>query len=355
MIGKQCFHAVIFVGSMLLALICAELITRLVAPQLSPTRIERGEFWEYNELLGWANKPNQRSNFVHPEFNVAIAINSNGLRDDEFDENSTKRRALVLGDSFGWGFGVEHSERFDTLLEGRYSEWDFINASVSGYGTDQQYLWLENEGLKYKPELLLLLLYDNDFANNAAQAQYWYNKPKFDILQNGELHVTNVPVPHANTRQLVKQWIVGRTYLYGYFYRNLITPIEFKWTAYNIKRKTEQGLRLKPKVSAQELTVSILLGMQQLASDNGIEFVLVSVPATGRYTKLLSDFSREHSINYLALDDDFSAADKSEYRIPGDLHWNAFGHKLAASSIEAYLASAGILDAPALQEGMHLK
>jgi hypothetical protein len=56
---------------------------------------------------------------------------------------SAERWYLVIRSGGG---GVEHGERFDALLEGRYSEWDFISAFVSGYGTDQQYLWLEDEG-----------------------------------------------------------------------------------------------------------------------------------------------------------------------------------------------------------------
>lgn len=338
-------NAAIVVTSVLIGLIGAELVTRFVAPQLMPARSERVGFWEYDEILGWAHKPNQRTNFAHPEFNVSVIINSDGLRDDEIDNTLLKRRALVLGDSYGWGFGIEHSERFDTLLEDSFSNWEFINASVSGYGTDQQYLWMGNKGLSYKPEFLLLLLYENDFTNNTSSSQYWYNKPKYEFDENGDLRLTNVPVPPLGAKQRMKQFFIGRTYLYGYLYKLLVIPLEFKWLAYKRQRKAELGIGEKPNASAQEITGALLLAMNQLANDNGVEFLLVSVPGTGRRVEYLSDFSNENGINYLALDEGFLAVDEDVYRIRGDLHWNAVGHKLAASFIEEHLVASGVLDA----------
>ena len=45
---------------------------------------------------------------------------------------------------------------------------EVINAGVSGFGTDQELLWLREEGVKYAPDLVLLAVYPhNDFMNNA--------------------------------------------------------------------------------------------------------------------------------------------------------------------------------------------
>jgi len=48
---------------------------------------------------------------------VEVVINSKGMRDGEHSMVPTgKRRMLILGDSFGWGYGVEHHERFSKIL-----------------------------------------------------------------------------------------------------------------------------------------------------------------------------------------------------------------------------------------------
>lgn len=40
---------------------------------------------------------------------------------------------LILGDSFGWGYGVEHHERFSKILEEAHPDWEIISASVTGF------------------------------------------------------------------------------------------------------------------------------------------------------------------------------------------------------------------------------
>ena len=334
----------VVIGSILTALVVAELLTRLVLPQLSPTREGRVKFWVYDELLGWSHQPDTRARFKHPEFDVEVAINSDGMRDTERDASSSRRRkALVLGDSFGWGFGVEHGERFDTLLEGRHDDWDFINASVSGYGTDQQYLWLLNNGLEYAPELILLLLYQNDFSNNTTPEQYWYYKPMFE-LEEGALKLTNVPVPEASFDQLLSRLIIGRTYLYGYLYRAVVFPINFRIETARREKAREKGVVHKSRSSANELMAALLTAMKQFSDANGIRFVVVSVPAESRYSDYLTEFSTASGIDYLPLEQSrsFATVEQAEYTFRRDWHWNALGHTLAADAIDDYLQQLGV-------------
>ena len=334
-------------ASILFSLVAAELLTRLVLPDISPARKGRLQFWEYDSTLGWKHKANQRDRFIHPAFDVEVAINSAGLRDDEFDfstiDTHSERRILVLGDSFGWGFGVEHAERFDTLLEQRHPGWNLINASVSGYGTDQQYLWLRENGVKYRAKAVLLLLYQNDFANNSAKEQYWYYKPRFRLI-NGQLELFNVPVPDATFRQHVQRFIAGQTYLYGYLYKTVFTPLNLRYQAGKIARQREQGEQ-KPVESSNDITGAILNAIDEFCRENGMEFYIVSVPSQPRYIDFLADFSAKNEINYLSLNSAFADLPESDYVIPRDRHWNANGHNIAAHEIDKFLRQQNLFNA----------
>ena len=57
---------------------------------------------------------------------MTVAINSHGLRDGEYALEPTrgKKRMLVLGDSFAWGFGVEREEVFCEVIERRRPNWE---------------------------------------------------------------------------------------------------------------------------------------------------------------------------------------------------------------------------------------
>ncbi len=162
-----------------------EVGARIFMPGWSPTRPDRVNFWVYDDQLGWAHKKGQKGHFDHRDFSINVYINSDGFRDSEYPLPKTgKKRMLVIGDSFGWGYGVEHNEIFCEIIEQNHPHWEVINASVSGYGTDQQLLFLRERGLEYQPDVVLLLFSKNDFQNNISKEQYWYYKPIFVLKES---------------------------------------------------------------------------------------------------------------------------------------------------------------------------
>src|SRR5262249_11841947 len=47
-----------------------------------------------------------------------------------------------------------------------------------GYSTDQEALWLLNEGVKYKPDVVVLQMFENDIFWNGEASYLRYPKPK---------------------------------------------------------------------------------------------------------------------------------------------------------------------------------
>ena len=102
-----------FVG----ATFVAEYSVRLTLPKYDPA----GHVSFYTDsvtgvLLG---RPNSRTRQIKNsgDYDVEIAFNRHGLRDRRDIANGTARDLYVLGDSFAFGWGVEESERFSSLLE----------------------------------------------------------------------------------------------------------------------------------------------------------------------------------------------------------------------------------------------
>ena len=112
-----------------------------------------------------ALQPNVRCRHRSDEFDVAVRINSRGLRDVEHSlaKPPGVRRVLVLGDSFTFGYGVEENQRFSNLLARQLGAgWEFINSGVPTWGTADELSYLRDEGLKYHPDLVVLFFYRND-------------------------------------------------------------------------------------------------------------------------------------------------------------------------------------------------
>jgi hypothetical protein len=160
---------------------------------------QSGHRYMYDSKLGWVNVPG----FTGTTYGKELSINAKGLRDRDYDyaKPDGVKRILVLGDSFAWGFGVADDEVFTEVLERdlrlQGPSWEVLNAAVSGWGTDQEYLFLRDEGLLYEPDIVVLAFFSgNDFHNNIESVQYGLHKP---VFVSTDLKLMNSPVPKPDS------------------------------------------------------------------------------------------------------------------------------------------------------------
>lgn len=92
-----------------------------------------------------------------------VHVNAAGFRDVARGPK-TRPRALSLGDSSIYGYGVRDDEVFTSVLEQRMDA-DFIDGGVPGYSTYQSLNLLDMRGLALDPDLLIVgsLWSDNNF------------------------------------------------------------------------------------------------------------------------------------------------------------------------------------------------
>lgn len=190
--------------SAVVALILAETVLRIGFPRFGPARGDMADpFWQPDARLGWVHRPETEGRFVAPGFDVAVRINSHGLRGPEYEAGPGRPRILLMGDSFAWGWGVEEHQ----TLAGRLGEglpgWDVLNAATAGYSTDQQLLWYIDERARFEAELVVLLFCENDFSGNARTVMYGFPKPLF-VFEDEALRLTNVPVPELSRRKRIR-------------------------------------------------------------------------------------------------------------------------------------------------------
>lgn len=273
-----------------------------------------GHKYLYDELLGWKNIPDWKAT-TH---NRQLTINSKGLRDREYqyDKPDGVRRILVLGDSYAWGYGVADDEVFTEVLEKRLAgdRWQVINSGVSGWGTDQEYLFLTSEGFRYAPDVVVLaFFFFNDLQNNSSSIQYGLYKPVF--LDDG-FQPSNVPVPRPGS---------GRPELY-----TEASPVEI--TAKLI-------YRLADVCQNHNCRLIVMKFGSFLEPDN------LALQADGA---AMREYLIDHAnMNYLDLDAEFSAHHASVTSlVEGNLdgHWNIFGHRLTANIIHDFLTRSGYVD-----------
>jgi hypothetical protein len=189
-----------------------------------PLQASRHYFFSHDPLLGWRHRPGSVATFK----NQRVAINSAGLRDDEIASTGGARafRLLFLGDSQVFGDGVSHEDTFAELLQKELPHVESINGAVIGYGTDQQLLYFEREGVALRPKLTIVGLNAYDLRDNISKrVRSGYQKPVFDIRQN-ELALTNVPIEAGSIVDRAQSWLNGSSHLYATAARLMRAPGE---------------------------------------------------------------------------------------------------------------------------------
>lgn len=199
----------LILGALLMSMLVAELLARWKLPQYRQRFVhfqDAGSWrlFSWSPSLGWRGRSHFRGNMARKEFFHEVVHNDAGFRDEEHVEKASgKSRVLVLGDSFVYGVGVSQVELFSERIKKRDGSLDIVNMGVPGYSTDLEYLLLREEGMKYRPDLVVVAFYPNDiFENNLRTFEDGkWQKPFFEW--NGKtLTLTNVPAPNDLERFL---------------------------------------------------------------------------------------------------------------------------------------------------------
>ncbi|MBL6764691.1 MAG: hypothetical protein ISQ14_07030 [Verrucomicrobiae bacterium] len=295
----------------------------IVRFQTPPTYLEEpghevsGHRYLYDAHLGWRNIPSWKSS-THGR---TLTINSKGLRDREyrFERTPGVPRMLVLGDSFTWGYGVSDEEIFTEVMEQAFTDagtpWEVVNSGVSGWGTDQEYLFLRREGFRYRPDLLILAFYvNNDPLEVSASVTYGMGKPYFASTNLGQPFPPTVASPGEQIR-----WLENRQPL--------------------------------------AVTLALVGGIQEECRKLGAQMVLMKFGVFGHEENpIATEFSTEFlaatrttlpEISILDLDLEFSAAGLTHEQVFNgnhDRHWNAFGHRFVADALRRHLVATGLAE-----------
>ncbi len=281
-----------------------------------PGHEHSGHFYLYDPTLGWRNVPN----WAATTRGRPLTINSQGLRDREYAyaKPAGTGRILVLGDSFTWGYGVSDADIFTEVLERRLAShdraWQVLNTGVSGWGTDQQFLFFREEGARYQPDVVVLACYLlNDPREVGVSDVYGLSKP---VFLDKELTLGNVPVP--------------------------------------LPSRAKTGL--KSSVEGFELMVRLIDAIHQECEKRNCRLLVMKFrtfadPTVGGLEELDGLFEAEFArlrkrIGYLDLDEEFRKRKiETKYLVAGneDNHWNDFGHQQVAAILGEFLEQQGWL------------
>jgi hypothetical protein len=160
-------------------------------------------FDAYDHDRAIALKPGKEG-WYHGEGGAYLKINSWGYRDIEHTREKSRGvfRVAVLGDSFTEARQVDIAKTFWKRLETRLQglpeftsrKIEVLNFGIGGYGPTQELLTLRLHGLKFSPDLVILMFCPgNDVASNSKELSSQTSRifTPFYLVRNGDLTLDN--------------------------------------------------------------------------------------------------------------------------------------------------------------------
>src|SRR5262249_26110831 len=255
------------------ALFAAELLLRVIDVSRQG-RSELGGAFQFDPELGWVPTPNAATQQPSGNRTISVRHNSLGLRERELSDIAPDR-FLFLGDSFTYGYDAEANERFSELLQKALPQYGIVNAGVSGYGTDQQFLLMKRLWNEIKPKYVVLTFcVDNDRNDNTSSYRFrMYHKPYFLRTAEGEWQVRGYPLPRPNRNGItghtwIERFALARFAIDGYWAlrnREIIVPDPTEDVIWMMRRTVEaRGARLVVGLQRHEPRLETYLQAQKI-------------------------------------------------------------------------------------------
>lgn len=329
------------------------------------SRLARPKMMALDPVLGWRHPRGVTREFTNEAgetvLNVLNAQGNRGPVASPQPPDSTVR-ILALGDSFTEGWGVGENDLITTVLATAEPGLEVVNAGVGGYGTVQHYRYLSAEGLRYRPDLVLLLVYENDFTDNVRPNLPEFGPRPYAIRKDGEVRILDSLEQAPFEKFLFPVPFRASLYRhsYAYYFVNRAYQRIFAERMRALVLADYQGTSVD---DMYEILFSTLDRIDELLDQQRIPLVVVHIPTredatSGRTVtrnRLLANCTARR-LRCLSLLDAFNAdisRDGKRLYFPVDIHWTKAGHAAAAMAIRGHLKSSGLLDSLRSQRVRH--
>ncbi|HEX9636263.1 MAG TPA: hypothetical protein VGB99_01920, partial [Acidobacteriota bacterium] len=317
----------LLLGSITFAAALLEFSIRVFVPRLDPSGSPVFQVDPHGLWLGPRNTTCRQFTFTG-DYDVQVRFNRYGLRDRKDLADSTARDLFVVGDSFGFGWGVAEAERFsnrlDRLLPAAVYNLSIPN-DVLGYQRMVDYARANGATVR---KLIVALCMENDLLDYASlrrqpprdrrgrldQAKAW-------LIANSAAGMGAATLIHAHPT--LKRWGVRAGLLAG-------------------------GAAGMPPYSYSETALAATAAELRRIAD-AYDTVVLLIPSRGlwvggrratetRVHRRLVARLRGLGLRLVDLKQRFeTGGDPLQFYFPQDGHWNAAGHELAAEVLARHL------------------
>ncbi len=231
--------------------------------------------------------PNARFWHQSYEGKWRFETNSRGFRnarDFTYEKPDSILRVLCLGDSHTQGYETDQDSTFsadlERVLNEKHCPAEVMNAGVSGFSNAEELAFLENEGMRYHPDVVILGFYANDLLDNVRADLY-----RLDAHDSLIVHRTTY-IPGVRALEVARMvpltdYLSQHSYLYSALFNGAWEFVKDMDKAGAKERLgNEYTIAVENTVSGKEVLLAqkIIFRMADLLAKQGIAFYVVDIP-----------------------------------------------------------------------------
>lgn len=326
--------------SLLLALGIAEIAVRATVADQIPIFPRNVDDANYEGYRIRRNKPHSRYFHKSPDGVWKFRINAQGMRanqDYTYAKPAGTLRVLTIGDSFTIGYEVGQNESYPVIIErllkkqGRNVQ--VLNAGVSGFGTAEELVYLEHEGLRFQPDIVVMGFYASDLADNVRSGL-------FALEGDNVVEKSRSYLPAGRIRKILYglpgwEWLGQHSYLHNYLNQFVTYKVRDIVLERNAAKFAKTGAPVDSTYT-RRLAARLVERAAALCAQRGIPFILMDVNdrsdvaerRPGRRTFPLQELKPGVKLTY------FDSGEVLEpwrgvahlYQPHGHGHWTQVGH-----------------------------
>jgi len=286
----------------------------------------------------WNQSGVDTRHYVPGDYDVRVTTNSVGMRGPrEYAPEPAPgvRRVLLLGDSFTFGFGVEDGEVVSAVLEDRLNavpgapRSEVLNLGVSGFGQAEELVTFAARGRAYRPDVVVVLYFDNDIGNNAV-SQLYVADPDGTVARTRNAYLPGVKVQERLYAIPPVRWLFEHSEAWNLIRNRLSILVQNALLERQGMQKFDDATPV-----GTDLTRALLAALVQEIRAAGAKPVMLVIPNPALTSNFPLTRPEVEALGATLLDGrDF--LDPADY-YPRDGHWRPSGHAKAAAELAQIL------------------
>ena len=260
------------------------------------------------------------------------------------------------------GYEVEVEDSFSYILEKKLQaagyKCEVINLAVSGFGTAEMLIALQNEGLKYHPDIVVFSSHVTDLDDNVRSSLYTLDEKDNLVKQNAKF-LPGIEASDYLSKIYIYRWIVENSQFYSaireraaFYFKNFLVRWKMQEDTADVTGNSGRAEKRSAKPPFPDrLNLRLMQEAKRVTEADGARFCILEIPfnvSRTKFARQLPGYDTEtvNALHIISPLSSFQAAASPNHKIYYEKahgHLSPFGNQLLTDYFFTQLIDIGWL------------